>query len=302
MKYLILLLKLVIFTVLVLIRLGEWDVSHFYSWSKYREPLDYYVNTLASIAIFLMMLDFVQFGVTYWYRRRHKIIRDDNFIIGVGQIYILLLVVGLVVGLLSLFRIDVRQLFTSLSIVFAGIAILTKDYITNMINGMIITFSGQLSIGDNVRIGLQRGKIMDITLQNIHLLNDDDDMIYIPNSILLVSEVINYTKREVKRTSIEFEIDLKHLKNVEELERILIETLTPFQDLIKPESQYLRVAEVKKDLVAMKFQYILKQPNKDLERQIRRRTTRRLVEVISEREKVADQIPDLPDSPGHAVI
>ena len=52
----------------------------------------------------------------------------------------------------------------------------------------------------------------------------------------------------------------------------------------------------------MKFQYILKDPNKDLERQIRRRTIRRLVEVISEREKIADQIPDLPDAdtPGHA--
>ena len=302
MKYLILLLKLALFIVLVLIRLDEWDLSPYYGWSKYREPLDYYVNALASIAIFLMFLDFIQFGVTGWYRRRHKINRDDNFIIGVGQIYLLLLVVGLMVGLLSLFRIDVRQLFTSLSIVFAGIAILTKDYISNMINGMIITFSGQLSIGDNVGIGIHRGKIMDITLQNIHLLNDDDDMIYIPNSLLLVSEVINYTKREIKRTSIEFEIDLKHLKNVEELEAILIETLSPFQDLIKSESQYLRVAEVKKDLVLMKFQYILKEPNKELERQIRRRTTRRLVEVISQREKIADKIPDLPNSLGHSTI
>lgn len=87
------------------------------------------------------------------------------------------------------------KLFTSLSIVFAGIAILTKDYITNMVNGMIITFSGQLSIGDNVRLGKQRGKIVDITLQNIHMLNDDDDMIYIPNNLLLSSEVVNYTRR-----------------------------------------------------------------------------------------------------------
>lgn len=302
MKYLILLFKILLFSVFVLIRLHEWDVSHFYQWSKYRESLDYYVNALTSIAIFLMFLDFVQFGSTRWYRRRHKITRDDNFIIGVDQIYRILLVMGLVVGLLSLFRIDVRQLFTSLSIVFAGIAILTKDYISNMINGMIITFSGQLSIADNVRIGAHRGKIIDITLQNIHLLNDDDDVIYIPNSLLLTSEVINYTKREVKRSSIEFEIDLKHLKTVEELEQILKETLSPFQDLIKPESHYLRVAEIKSDLVSMKFQYILKEPNKDLERQIRRRTTRRLVEIISEREKVADQIPELPDSVGHAVI
>ncbi|MFN0215987.1 MAG: mechanosensitive ion channel family protein [Saprospiraceae bacterium] len=302
MKYLILLFKLALFATLLLVRLGEWDVSKFYKGSKYSESLDYYVNTLASIALFLMLLDFVQFGATRWYRRRHKITRDDNFIIGVGQIYILLLVMGLIVGLLSLFRIDVRQLFTSLSIIFAGIAILTKDYISNMINGMIVTFSGQLGIGDNVRIGLHRGKITDITLQNIHLLNDDDDMIYIPNSLLLISEVINYTKREIKRTSIDFEIDLKHLKNVEELEAILIETLSPFQDLIKPESHYLRVAEVKKDLVVMKFQYILKDPNKDLERQIRRRTTRRLVEIISAREKIADQIPDLPETIGHSVI
>jgi len=153
MKYLVLLFKLALFTSLLLVLLGEWDVSHFYADSKYREPLNYYVKTLASIAIFLMFLDFVQFGTTRWYRRRHKINRDDNFIIGVGQIYLLLLVMGLIVGLLSLFRIDVRQLFTSLSIVFAGIAILTKDYISNMINGMIVTFSGQLGIGDNVRIG-----------------------------------------------------------------------------------------------------------------------------------------------------
>jgi hypothetical protein len=89
---------------------------------------------------------------------------------------------------------------------------------------------------------------------------------------------------------------------VEELEQSLIDVLSPFQDLIQPDSYYLRVAEVAKDSVSMKFQYILKEPNKDLERLIRRKTIRRLVEIISEREKIADQIPDLPDSAGHGII
>ena len=302
MKYLILLLKVAIFGALLMIRLGEWDISDLYAASRYRESYAYYVDAYASIAIFLMFLDFVQFFATWWYRRRHKIRGDDNFIIGVSHIYSILLAIGIIVGVLSLFRINVRELFTSLSIIFAGLAILTKDYISNMINGMIITFSSQLSIGDNVRIGLHRGKITDITLQNIHLLNDDDDMIYIPNNLVLTSEVVNYTKREVKRTSIDFDIDLKHLKTVEDLERSLTEVLAPFHDLIKPDSYYLRVAEVKKDSVALKFQYILKEPNKDLERQIRRRTVRRLVEIISDREKFVDNIPELPDAPGHAVI
>jgi small-conductance mechanosensitive channel len=302
MRYFILLLKIVVFYTLVQVRLGEWDMGRWFEHSKYKDSLQYYSDAIISIAIFLLLLDFIQFFTTWWYRRRHKVKNDDNFIIGVGHIYSLLLVVGIIVGLLSLFRINARELFTSLSIIFAGLAILTKDYISNLINGMIITFSGQLSIGDNVSIGIHRGKITDITLQNIHLLNDDDDMIYIPNNLVLNTEVVNYTKREIKRTSIEFEIDLKHLMNVEELEAKLIDTLRPFHDLIKPESYYLRVADVKKDCVVMKFQYILNEPNKELERQIRRRAIRRLVELISEREKFVDQIPDLPDMPGHNVI
>ena len=153
-----------------------------------------------------------------------------------------------------------------------------------------------------MRIGGHRGKITDITLQNIHLLNDDDDMIFIPNNLLLTSEVVNYTRREVKRTSIEFDIDLRHLITVEDLEKSLVEVLSPFQDLIQPESYYLRVADVRKDFVSMKFQYILNEPNKDLERLIRRKAIRRLVEIIADREKIADQIPDLPNLPGHADI
>jgi small-conductance mechanosensitive channel len=294
MRYIILALKAVALVALVLIRLGEWDVSFLYQTYKYRQSLDYYVKVLANIAIFLLFLDFFQFFVIGWYRRRHKIRWNDNFIVGIGQIYSILLVIGIFVGFLSLFRIHPRELFTSLSIIFAGLAILTKDYISNLVTGMILTFSRQISIGDNVSIGTQRGKVMDITLQNVHLLNDDDDMIYIPNNTLLITEVVNYTKREIKRTSIDFEIDLKHLTNVQEMEQHLINVLKPFHDLIKPDSYYLRVAEVKRDYVLMKFQYILKQPDKEKERMIRRMTIRHLVEIISQREKFVHQIPDMP--------
>ena len=187
MKYVVLFLKLVVFVSVLLVRLDEWDISWVYSGSKYRNAFNYYKDSLANVIIFLIFLDFVQFVVVGIYRRRHRVRGEDNFIVGMGHIYSILLVMGVVVGVLSLFQIDARQLFTSLSIVFAGLALLTKDYISNMINGMVITFSGQISIGDNVSVGKHRGKIIDITLQNIHLLNDDDDMIYIPNNTLLTS-------------------------------------------------------------------------------------------------------------------
>ncbi|MBK6929622.1 MAG: mechanosensitive ion channel [Saprospirales bacterium] len=303
MKYFILVFKAALLVLLVLVNIGELDLVPLLAnlKSKYREPMNYYIAVLSGIAIFLILLDFIQFTIVWFYRRRHKVRTEDNFIVGIGHIYSIVLVIGLTVGLFSLFRIEIREVLTSLSIIFAGLVLLTKDYVSNMINGMIVTFSGELSIGDNIRIGQHRGKIVDITLQNIHLINDDDDVIYIPNNVALNTEITNYTKREVKRTSIDFEIDLKYLVTVEELERILIEALRPFQDLIKENSYYLRVAEVHRSGVILKFQYILKEPNKELERAIRRKTIRRLVEIISGREKFVDKIPDIPeDFPGHA--
>ncbi|MBK9338931.1 MAG: mechanosensitive ion channel [Lewinellaceae bacterium] len=303
MKYLVLALKAVVLILLTLVYIGEIDVAWLLAGLKnrYREPMRYYIDVLSAIAIFLIFLDFVQFTVVWFYRRRTKVRGEDNFIVGISQLYSIILAIGLAIGLLSLFRIQIGEVLTSLSIIFAGLVLLTKDYVSNMINGMIMTFSGELSIGDNIRVGQHRGKIVDITLQNIHLINDDDDVIYIPNNLALMTDIVNYTKRTVKRTSIEFEIDLKYLVTVEELEQNLVETLKPFQDMIKENSCYLRVAEVGRGSVTMKFQYILNEPNKELERAIRRKVVRRLVEIISGREKFVDNIPDLPeDFPGHA--
>ena len=295
MKYFVLFLKAALLVFLVMVRLGEIDLSFLMVKAKYRTSYEYYLDTFASIVSFLLLLDFIQVSAIWIYRRRHKIRGDDNFIIGIGQIYTILIYLGMLLGLLAMFRVEIKEVFTSLSIIFAGLVLLTKEYVSNLINGMIITFSGQMSIGDNVRIGLHKGRIMDITLQSIHLLNDDDDYIYIPNNLVFTTEVVNFTKRHIKRTSIEFEIDLKYLKTVEELENILIDTLRPFHNLINADSYYLRVAEVKRDLVQMKFQYILKKPDKELERQIRRKTVRRLVEIIAAREKFVDNIADLPE-------
>jgi small-conductance mechanosensitive channel len=292
-KFIRLSTKAVLLAAFTAIRLGEWDMSPLLQHikPKYHGMAMHYIATITGLVAFFLMLDFIQYFTNALYRRRNRVAGDDNFTIGVNHIYSITLVIGIIGGILSLFRLEIREVFTSLSIIFAGLAILTKDYISNMINGMIITFSGQMSIGDNVRIGSHRGKIIDITLQNIHLLNDDDDVIYIPNNLVLTTEAINYTKREIKRTSIDFDIDLRHLKSVEELEKILIDTLEPFHDQIQPDTYYLRVAEVRKDALSLKFQFILNVPNKDMERRIRRKTIRRIVEVISEREKIVDQLP-----------
>lgn len=293
MKVLELLLKILFLVLLFQVRAGELDVDALFVNFKYRQNIAYYIDAFAGIAIFLLLLDFVQFIVIAYYKRRHRVRGSDNFIVGINNIYTIVLVIGLGFGVLSLFKIKFHELFTALSIIFAGLVILTKDYVSNMINGMIITFSDYLSINDHVRIGVHKGKIVDINLQNICLVNEDEDAIFIPNNTVFNSEVLNYTKRQIKKTTIEFDIDIKYLSNVDDLEAKLIDSLKSFHEHIRPDSYYLRVSQIEKDSVLLKFQFSLMEPNKDLEREIRRSAVRKIVELISEREKRVDGIQGL---------
>src|SRR5699024_4638319 len=120
-----------------------------------------------------MVLSFARLVLVYLYIKKsgrpHEF--KDNFILGISQIANILSFVAFVIALFLLFNINARDFFTSISIVAAAIAIISKDYVSNMINGMIIMFSDQLSLEDYVKIGTHKGKIVNITLLNTHLLN-----------------------------------------------------------------------------------------------------------------------------------
>jgi small-conductance mechanosensitive channel len=222
--------------------------------------------------------------LAYFYRKRKHYSKrqNDNLIAGLNNIYYLLVSGGVLASLLLFLGFDLFTFFTSLSIFAAALAILSKDYISNVVSGTLIAFSDEINIGDTVQIGGKKGKVTDITLSKFILLNDDDDFVILPNSTVFSNEIINYTRREIRKTSIDFEIDIKHMKNVEELEDELIASLTGFHQLIRPESYRLKIVEIKKDFVSLKFQYVLDKPDRELERDIRRATIRRVLQIILE--------------------
>ncbi|HMX84284.1 MAG TPA: mechanosensitive ion channel, partial [Saprospiraceae bacterium] len=208
--------------------------------------------------------------------------KQDNIVVGINQIATIVKVFGLGFWMMMLLDINIKELFTSLSIIAAAIAIISKDYVANAISGMVLTWSDQLSINDYIKIEDQKGKIIDITLINLHLLSDDDDLIYIPNNLAFSAKIINYTKIAVKKTSIEFELNTRNLTSIEELESKLINSLTDYNKDIKPDSYNLKVYELKKNSISFKFQYILSHPDRELEKEIKKKTIRRILTILND--------------------
>jgi len=245
------------------------------------EPYDIYLSLLSRYIIFFFVVEFAERVVKFFYRQSKQITKPDNITIGIGQVSSLIKITGFIFWVLLLFQIDFKELFTSLSIIAAAIAIIAKDYVSNVISGIVLTFNDQISINDQIKIEEVKGRIMDINLTNIHLLTEDDDLVYIPNNIAFMTKIINYTKIEMKRTSIEFELDTQFVSSVEDLEHRLIESLADYKNKIKPDSYNLKVVELHKNNISFKFQYVLADPDSELEKEIKKKTIRRILTILN---------------------
>lgn len=259
-------------------------------WNQFFEMAGINEHRISAILFFLagnLIVIFCRFLISYFYviRRKKLDANKDNFLFGLMRISSIINFIIFVISIFIFFNIDFIKFFTSISIIAAAIAILSKDYISNMINGMIIMFNDEVMIGDYIKINEHRGTIIDITFINVHLLDDNGDIIYFPNSMMLTEEVTNFTRRGINKVNIHFEMDIQHLKNVDELESYLIECLKPFYASIKSNSFFLRTVTVKKDQIDFSFQYIIKRHDLKLEKEIRKMVMRNLVEFISRKKE-----------------
>lgn len=242
------------------------------------------IPTLYRIVIAVCLTEFTRLLIIAFYRPSNPLLKRDNFTIGISHLAKVLYAVMGGVLILSLFDISVKEAITTLSLIAAAVVLMTKDYIGNLINGMYMTFARVINIGDQVQIENHKGRIMDITLTNVHLLNDDDDIIYIPNNKVFTSEIINYTRRELKKSSIDFEIPIEKLRDADWFQVEIISTLGELNALIQPGTQNLKIQGIKHEYTSFKFQYILKDPlNKEDDKKVKRQVIRFIVKYLSNR-------------------
>jgi small-conductance mechanosensitive channel len=80
--------------------------------------------------------------------------------------------------------------------VFMGIllSLSSSSALANMIAGVVMTYTGAFRLGDRVKLGDTFGDVIETSLLATHVRTIKNEDITIPNSIVLSSAVINYTR------------------------------------------------------------------------------------------------------------
>ncbi|WP_177181073.1 mechanosensitive ion channel family protein [Parapedobacter koreensis] len=241
----------------------------------------YGLNTFLTGSVLISIGRFIFIAL---YKRRN--IKNDrirgNYVLGINQIATLLNVAFVIIGLMLVFGINPREFLTSITIVAMAIALLFRDYITNMISGLLIMFSDQFTVGDNVRIGEHKGKIVDITLANIMVKNEDDDVVLIPNNTAFTANIINQSLQNSKKLTVDFELPLAHSYDQEALKNSLETVVKQYGGAIVTGSFQFKVVGVGKDVVKYKLQFFTTKRDADVRRRVRNDVYQRLIAYDAE--------------------
>lgn len=233
--------------------------------------------------IFLLAVKILAKVIYFIYTKQRKVGHGErnNFYFGINNIANVLIGMGFVVSVFNGFGVELRTLLTSLSIIAAAIAIITKDYFNDFLVGLYYSFSRNIEINDHVKIGGHKGKILEIEMLKIKLQDDNDDMVILPNSLVYASEIINYTKSDLRSTSVDFQLGIHVIEDIESFEEELKQTLLEFGEFMEEESFNLKIVDMKREHIDFKFSYRLKSFDVKLQERIRRKTIRKIYNHIS---------------------
>ena len=255
--------KLILLIILEIFYAGDTVVTPFL---EKHEILNHIVRALIfllSANLIFSLGRIVTLRIYLQQREENKV--QPNFMLGIDRIEFLLNLVAILISLMLAFGIQPIEFLTSITIVAAALALLTKDYITNIVNGLIMMFSDQLEIGDKIQIGRHTGFIRDITLINMVLKNDAGEIILIPNTMALAEDVVNFSKNNTHQVIFDAEITSKNEIHLNQLEESLQQILVLYPEVVVKEGAQLNILERKTENLLISYQFPIKSGEKPTE-------------------------------------
>lgn len=151
-------------------------------------------------------------------------------------------------------NINLGGLVAGLGIGSAALALAAQDFVKSLIGGFAIISDKTFEIGDFIEIGLYSGTVIDITFRSTKVRAVNNEIISIPNSVIVTEYVKNGSKIENRRIETRLRIGLdtqsekitdciNKLKTLlKSNDAVLEETVTVVFEKIEPDANIILIA------------------------------------------------------------
>ncbi len=208
------------------------------SWDKLIEKLSSWFDSLIlSLPNFLIAL--LTFMIAYWISKNlqgylNRILRRmikqpsiRGLITNVISVLIIVLGVFLALAILNLDG-TLKSLLAGAGVAGLAISLALQGTLSNTFSGIFIAVKDELNIGDYIESNGFAGEVIDIDLRNTKIKEIDNNIVIIPNRMILDNPFKNYGLTKQIRTTIKCGVDYNSdLEQVEEIATSTIEQVFP---------------------------------------------------------------------------
>jgi small-conductance mechanosensitive channel len=275
-------LSIYIIVALVLVYIHYFDSSLHDFIEKYKIS-----RLIIGFLIFYAIVNASALLIKWSYSKRYKMMmgQKNNVHYGIENIAKLVIAVGFVTTALSSFGIQLWEVITSITIVATALAILTKEYIADFLVGIHLSFSNMFQVGDFVKVGEKKGEVLGINMLKTLIRNEDDDIVLIPNTTVHYNEIVNYTQRDIRQMSVEFQLERDYIQGTDELKKRIVNSLKHLEKFFEKGSYELEVLNIKNGYFDLRFKYTLLKVNMDIHRKARKIIIHEVYQFIIDSDK-----------------
>lgn len=112
-----------------------------------------------------------------------------------------------------------------------------KDIVENFLAGIILAFNRPFALNDTVKILDHVGHVKALNFRTTHLKTFDEKDVFIPNAKIVKEVVTNLTRDGIIR--LEFVVGIAYENNIEEAIRIIKETVSACDEIVKEKEPFI---------------------------------------------------------------
>lgn len=160
------------------------------------------------VSLFMIVLFFAIFRLLKSLlngKLKSKLQPQTNHALNKALNYLFYILIGMYI--LSLFGVDLTAIWGAAGVAGLAIGFAAQTSVSNLISGLFVLGEKSMKVGDFVSVGEISGTVQSIGLLSIRVATLENQMVRIPNSTIISSNLINYSSYNTRRLYFEIPLD-----------------------------------------------------------------------------------------------
>jgi small-conductance mechanosensitive channel len=98
--------------------------------------------------------------------------------------------------------VQITPLLGALGLGGLALAFVVQPALLNLFSGILLHFHRPLRVGEEIQTGDIEGEVHDVTSRSVVIQGHSGEMVFVPNSVVLEREVLNFTRARKRRSTL----------------------------------------------------------------------------------------------------